>query len=121
MMQLPFQRALIVARVWAASEPTYSADPTTHTFGVEEVKVSGVVPVVVSLSRTPAESLITTLSDEPLTVGADAQVFLRTTYGRFQRIVLIVEAGAQLASPACEAVMEHMLESPDNPAADVTK
>ena len=109
------------ARECTVSDPTYSTVPTTHTFGVDEVKVNGVVPVIVSLRRRPARSLTTTLSDEPLTVGVATQVLFRATFRRFQLIVLIVEVAAQLVSPACDAVMEQILVSPDTPVAEVAK
>jgi hypothetical protein len=47
--QVPFQRALIVARVCTVDDPTYSVDPTIQTFGVAEVNINGVVPVTDSL------------------------------------------------------------------------
>ena len=120
-MQVPFQRALIVARECAISEPIYSTAPTEQTFGVAVVKVAGVVPVMDSLNGKPVKSVTTTLSADPLTVTGDSHVLLRRTTGRFQTIVLIVDAGAQRSSPACDAVMLQVLVSPARPGADVTK
>ena len=72
--------------------PTYSTAPTEQTFGVNEVTVTGVVPVEVSSKWAPMELLIAIFSGDPSTLYGVVQVPLRATAVRLQVKVLDVDA-----------------------------